>query len=172
MLLQDTIISLTTNVSLTSCNTLNLIISSRPQESIPKSLSYRIPPSRLSLMNHEEVLLSLIGLILYCVEVNIPFTYFVVNIYFNFFSVSFLAQLVARVRGSQRWCAVVMPIYLQSKSAPKGYDGICHCYFRFWHGFAEDFEYILQPSLNLVYAVWSLEFINLINLYVMPRASF
>ena len=53
-------------------------------------------------MNHEEVLLSLIGLILYCVEVNIPFTYFVVNNYFNFFSVSFLAQLGALVRDSQR----------------------------------------------------------------------
>ena len=46
-----------------------------------------------------------------------------------------------------------MPIYLQSKRVPKGYDGIWHCYFRFWHGFAEDFEYILLPSLNLVYAV-------------------
>ena len=60
-------------------------------------------------MNHEEVLLSLIGLILYCVEVNIPFTYFVVNIYFNFFNVSFLAQRWGGC-GAASGGAVVMPI--------------------------------------------------------------
>ena len=80
-------------------------------------------------MNHEEVLLSLIGLILYCVEVNIPFTYFVVNIYFNFFNVSFLAQLGARVRDSQRGGTVVMPIIYCSRRDV------------YMHGFAIEWRY-------------------------------
>ncbi len=43
-------------------------ISLRPQESIPRSLSYRFPATRLSLRHHEKVLLSFIGLTCYLIK--------------------------------------------------------------------------------------------------------